>query len=164
MAKESLRCCVSGSFDKYKPEIDRAIEELEDHGIQVIQPKKGWLYKPSVIEKSTSFRPLPNEVGMSPEQVENMFLRAVMDSDFLYVVSVGGYVGRMASFEIGFALGLDLPVFSNEKISILLDDGVQFSSLSPNEVSWLDHVKNVVVASIPQAVEEMKNSTFGAQG
>lgn len=124
MQEKELRACVSGSFKKFKPEIDLAIEELGDLGVTVLAPGKGWLYiPPQRILNPTDyeFRPLPSEKGMSIKGIEDDFLSSVRKSDFLYVVNPEGYIGEVVNMEIGFALALDIPVFLQEKASQFLD-------------------------------------------
>lgn len=150
MKKESIKCVVSGSF-KFKPEIDLAIEELQDHGVLVLAPEKGWLYMPpsrAMSLKDKQFRPLPSERGMSPAMVEDEFLRAMMKSDFVYVMAEDGYIGTMVAFELGAALALGLPIYSSREI--LWD-----SEMDPN---WIAMIK---VATVSEAIEEVNNLKFG---
>lgn len=41
--------------------------------------------------------------------------KAIDDSDSLYVLNVGGYVGRLVAVEIGYAIGRRKPVYLCEK-------------------------------------------------
>jgi len=62
--ERKLKCIVSGSFRKFKQEIDTAIDELTDYGVTVLAPNKGWLYIPPQRLYSSDykeFRPLPAE-------------------------------------------------------------------------------------------------------
>lgn len=116
MPKE-LFCCISGSFSKHKPEIDQAIKEFNDLEVIVLEPAPGWLAKPQVLRLNPDynpnvFRPLPNEVGLSPKQIEDRFLRALRQSNFLYLENPSGYIGPSACLEIGFALAQSKPVFA----------------------------------------------------
>lgn len=45
MKEGELSTCISGSF-KFKPEIDRLIEEFQDLHVKVLSPEKGWLAVP----------------------------------------------------------------------------------------------------------------------
>ena len=119
-----LRCCISGSYSKFKPEIDRTIEEFNDHGIKVLAPEKGWLIIPKGLiyrVNKNSFRPLPSERGMSVRQIENSFLENISRSHFLYVDNREGYFGETASLEIGFALAREIPVFFRQKPTALIE-------------------------------------------
>lgn len=114
MSRE-LTCCISGSFDKFKPEIDAAIREFTDLGVIVLEPGLGWLSKLQVLTLGYDpkvFRPLPREIGLKPGQIENRFLKALGRSDFLYVENPNGYIGNSAALEIGFALARNRAIYS----------------------------------------------------
>jgi len=150
--EKELKACVSGSFSKFKPEIDLAIEELKDLGVVVLAPEKGWLYKPprTIFSPSESqFRPLTSEAGKKIKQIEDDFLLRVKKSDFLYVVDPGGYVGNSACLEIGFAVANGIPVFLQEKINPLLVEG--------NGV-WEEIKSKVKVFSLKEAINQIKTS------
>lgn len=145
--ERKLQCVVSGSF-KFKPEIDRAIDEFSELGVKVLAPDKGWLQKPSRLLHSLAekgFRPLPSERKMTSVQVEDAFLRALSQSDFVYVVNPEGYVGSMVSLEIGFAMGLGIPIYSQEQISPTLD----------LDMSWRDRAIQIQSLSIFEVIKDV---------
>lgn len=121
MKENELSTCISGSF-KFKPEIDRLIEEFQDLHIRVLAPEKGWLYIPRYRISPPKFRPLPSEKGIPIKQIEDDFLRKIKIATFLYVANIGGYLGNSANFEIGFALGNEKPVYASEKINNIEND------------------------------------------
>ncbi|HYM64999.1 MAG TPA: hypothetical protein VES68_00735, partial [Candidatus Sulfotelmatobacter sp.] len=103
--ERQLSCVISGSFDKFKPEIDEAIDTFRDLGVNVLAPAKGWLYVashrlPEI--KNQGFRPLPSEIGKGIREIEEDFLTSLARSDFHYVVNINGYIGTMTAFEMGF--------------------------------------------------------------
>jgi hypothetical protein len=152
MTESDLKACVSGSFYKFKPEIDLAIEELNDHGVTVLSPTKGWLYKPPqriFNPKEDKFRPLPSEVGMGIKEIEDDFLRSIKKSDFLYVINPQGYVGNAVCLEIGFAIGNGIPVFLQQEIDPL--------TIEDSEV-WQEIKPKLKVCSIQEAANQVKNS------
>lgn len=120
MSKENPTCVVSGSFDKFKPEIDETIDHFRDLGVEVLAPEKGWLYLPS-LHRRQGFRPLKSEINKSIKQIEDEYLDSLSKSNFFYLVDVGGYVGEVSSFEMGYALRLEKPVYAREPISKILD-------------------------------------------
>ena len=83
-AKASLKTVISGSF-KFKPEIDQLHEAFSDHGVRVLEPTKGWLWTPTMAYELGAVRPLPNERGLTPFEIEERFLRAIDQSHFLYL-------------------------------------------------------------------------------
>ncbi len=134
MSERELKACVSGSFFKFKPEIDLAIEELSDLGVTVLAPDKGWLYIPPqkiMRPKDYEFRHLPTEKGMSIKEVEDDFLSSVAKSDFLYVVNPNGYIGETVSMEIGYAIALGVPVFLQQEVSQFLDLDERWDEILP---------------------------------
>lgn len=147
--KEQLSCVVSGSF-KFKPEIDRAIEELEDYGVKVWEPEKGWLPLPEsrrlLRVGDEGYRPLPSEKGLDSKQIEDRFLAGLRKSDFMYIVAPEGYAGIMVNFEIGGAMALLTPVFASEPIKLVDPDPW-----------WQKHIKEIEVLPIKEVVEKMRN-------
>jgi hypothetical protein len=146
MRENELKCSVSGSFIKFKPEIDLIIDEFTDLKVTVLAPSKGWLYIPRRVFKAKDFgfRPLLKERGMSIRQVEDDFLESIRESDFLYVANFEGYVGNSVSFEIGFAIACGVPVFSREPIKI-----------NSGEEPWLSNVLKEVKVATPGQVKEL---------
>lgn len=67
---------ISGSF-KFKPEIDSTREALEELGVEVLEPSKGWLIMSPVrlqeLAMEQKVRPLPSEEGLSAREIENRF-------------------------------------------------------------------------------------------
>ncbi len=146
--EKDLRCVVSGSFLKFKPEIDLAIDELSNLGVVVLAPEKGWLLKPSstiVTPKGEFFRPLQSEQGMTPKQVEDSFLKALSLSDFVYVVNPDGYVGNMVSMEIGFAMARGIPVYSQRLISPKLDE----------DPLWNERISQIQTLTIFEVIKDL---------
>ncbi|OGH07215.1 MAG: hypothetical protein A2171_01660 [Candidatus Levybacteria bacterium RBG_13_35_9] len=121
--EKEVSCVISGSFGKFKPEIDRAIDNFRDLGVTVLAPGKGWLYIPPQRQYSRSafFRPLHSEVGRTIKQIEDEFLDAIRNSDFLYVVNPDGFIGQTVGMEIGFAVACDKPVYSQKQIPVGLE-------------------------------------------
>lgn len=148
--EKKLKCVVSGSFSKFKPEIDRAIDEFTDLKVIILAPNKGWLLIPptrNYSKEKNSFRPLPSERGMDIKQIEDGFLSAIKDSDFVYVINPDGYIGNVVSFELGFAMALDIPIYSQFPISSLLDANPE----------WIDRISKIPTIPIQEAVEFTKN-------
>jgi hypothetical protein len=115
-----ITAVVSGSF-KFKPEIDHTIETLEQTGISVLEPTKGWLVMPRLeIAERLSYgqiRPLPREEGLTTKEIESRFLRAIRKANLLYLVNQEGYIGNSVSLEVGYALGTDTPIYALESLT-----------------------------------------------
>lgn len=114
---EKLKCVVSGSFQA-KDKIDETIRRLKELGVIVLAPPEGGLYR---LDREHGFYPLREERSMSLKQVENRFLRHVRRADFLRVVNPDGYVGPSTRMEMGFALGIRIPVYLQEPLIQSLD-------------------------------------------
>ena len=143
MSESRLQTAISGSF-KFKPEIDELIDQCADMGVDVLEPTKGWLWTPGMDVAPSSFRPLPAERGIGIAQVENRFLRAITKADFLYVYTQGQYVGASTCLEVGFALGIEKPIYTSEPIAHVLAEG---------DLEHLIYLENrLVVAGIAEAV------------
>ena len=123
--KESLRAVISGSF-KYKPEIDTTHEILEENGVAVLEPTKGWLIMPQfeLVEyyRHGRIRPLPTEQGLATRQIEDRFLRAMERVDLVYIMNVEGYIGETTAFEIGYALALGKPMYADQPLNMEIED------------------------------------------
>jgi hypothetical protein len=146
MKEFETKCCISGSISKYKPEIDKTIDEFLMIGIRVLAPAKGWIVVPktTTLDETKKFRRLPGEEKMLIRQIEDDFLSKISMSDFLFIENCEGYLGNSTSFEIGFAIAKGIPVFLRKKVSNLIDldpfwknqiDKLQISS--PNEIKSL---------------------------
>lgn len=149
-----IKCVVSGSFSKFKPEIDRTIEEFRDLGIEVLAPQKGWLYIPPskiVTPKDLKFRPLPSETHMSIREIEDGFLENLAIAHFQYVENQNGYVGESVCFEIGFALAYRKPIFARFPLSPTLD-------LDP---VWKLRISSIHVLSPAQVIDKIRLFTQG---
>ena len=151
MPENELKCCVSGSFFKFKPEIDRTIDEFRDLGITVLAPEKGWLFIPNRIQRAKymEFRPLPSERKMSIRQIEDSFLLKIKQADFHYIANFEGYLGPSSALEIGFAMACGVPSFSVEQIK--LDE--------PNDL-WLKKITGKIKIAAPKEVKRLFTETW----
>lgn len=121
---ERLECAIAGSF-KFKPEIDNLHTVFAEFNVTILEPSKGWLFVPTMsFADRIGFRPLPEEAGMQIRQIEDRFLAALKQADFLYIYNEGGYIGLSTAFEIGCALSLKKPIYAKEPLDFLeLSDG-----------------------------------------
>lgn len=110
-----MKCVISGSFRKFYKEITRLIEEFDNLGVEVLSPKKSKIINPDdeFVLLETDSR------GASIKQIEEDHLKAIRNSNFLYVCNPNGYVGNSATMEIGFAIANKIPIYSLEAINDL---------------------------------------------
>ena len=136
---------MSGSFDKFKPQIDELHEAFADHGVRVLEPTRGWLSLPSRLILPTSFRPLPSERGLSIREIEDRFLRAIDRADFLYIYNSEGYIGTSGALEIGYAVGKRKPIYAKEAIDFL-----ELADYDLRRKAFLE--EHIVIAGISEIV------------
>jgi hypothetical protein len=152
-----ITAVVSGSF-KFKPEIDKTIETLEETGIKVIEPVKGWLILPtSEISERLRFgqiRPLPTEESLSTKQIEDRFLKALGRANLMYLMNHEGYVGSSVSLEIGYALGRQKPIYALEALD--------YEAMEINDLSLIKTLDQSVIVLRPEEVAAHYAETFSA--
>ncbi len=141
--RQQLKTTVSGSFNRYLQEVREDVAELQGLGVEVLSPKdpKPVGYAPYKGPGSEFVR-LRGDRWKDPARVENEHLRAIAQSDFLWVVAPGGYIGEMAAHEIGFALGRQVLIYSRTVLS------------NPSACMYRRFFRQV--RDIPQAVEEVR--------
>lgn len=101
------RCVLSGSFHQDSAGLQRAYQELVAYGCQVLSP-----HRLEFTDSGAEFVRDTAEVGMSEYDIELHHLLAIRQSDFVWLHVADGHVGTSASFEIGFAHALQIPVFA----------------------------------------------------
>lgn len=119
---------VSGSFNRFLPQIQETVIELSNLGITVLSPR---ISRP--VSQIGGFVMLEKDKGM-PGEIERNHLKAISKSDFLYIVNPEGYVGRSVALEIGLALSKGIPIYSaeppkDEVFSTFLVPGIPLSHL-----------------------------------
>ncbi len=148
MIKETgLTCVVSGSFSKFKPEIDLTIEEFRELGVKVLAPQTGWLYiPPSIITpRDRLFRQLPSEKYMDVRQIEDSFLGSLAIARFHYIENPEGYIGSSTAMEIGFAYARGVISFMRFATSTLID---------PDPL-WREIISKIKILSPQQVVDSL---------
>ena len=104
-----LKATISGSFQKFLRKIKQVIDEFEKNEIEILSPKLS-----NVKSSENSFIIFAHENRL-PKDLEINHLKAIEQSDFLYIVNPQGYIGNSCAMEIGFALAHDIPIFTLEK-------------------------------------------------
>ncbi len=126
---------------------------MEDLGVTVLAPEKGWLYIPSRhLLKTSGFRSLPNEVGKTKKQIEDEFLDCIRKSDFLYVVNENGYIGSTVMMEIGFAIGSGIPIYTSNPI--------EENSEIQSDLWFKEILKVIKVMSAENAIKDFTSKIF----
>jgi hypothetical protein len=142
-----ITAVVSGSF-KFKPEIDLAIDALEETGIHVLEPAKGWLLLPNseLIDRIHygQLRPLPSEEKLLARQIEDRFLRALGRSSLMYIMNKEGYIGTSTAFEMGSAVALLKPLYAVEPLN--------FEALEIDDLALQQTLSEAVTVLPPELV------------
>lgn len=68
------------------------------------------------VDVSEEFVKAPHEVDRTIKEIEDDTLEAIRQSDFVWLFAPSGYVGTSASFELGFAYSIGVPVFTDVKL------------------------------------------------
>ncbi len=119
MLANHLTVTLSGSYRKFPEQIARALQEFQDWGVKVLSPRSAEIIssvegfvslKGDLISRISALS--PNYLDQAIRLVENDHLRAIIQSDFLYLALPGGYCGAATAFETGWALAHQVPVYS----------------------------------------------------
>lgn len=103
--RRSVALC--GSFRRDRSGLEREYEALTSAGCRVLSPMDiDW-----AVERD-GFVLAQHEVHEEPSSVEEAHLWAMRAADFVWLYAPGGYVGRSASMELGYAHALGLPIFT----------------------------------------------------
>jgi len=108
-----MKGTISGSFRKFYQEICNTYEIFEQNGITILSPRNSKIINPTedfVILETDS-----KELGI--KELEDMHLEAIANSDFLYLVNPNSYIGDSGKFEMGFAHGNSVPIYSSHLVT-----------------------------------------------
>lgn len=103
-----LKVTVSGSFHRHLGKVAEAVEAFKARGVRVLSPAD-----PRVVDSIGTFLFVASDRHRSVRLVQDRHLAAISESDFLWLVTVDGYVGQSASLEMGFAVACGTPVLSD---------------------------------------------------
>lgn len=101
------KAVICGSFRRDFAGLEKLFRELETNGCRVLSP-----LTLDFTNMRSGFATSDNDESFSTREIERFHLRAICDADFVVVHAPEGYIGTSASFEIGYATALGVPVFS----------------------------------------------------
>ena len=107
----SATVTISGSFRKFYPEITNAIDVFSEREIEILSPAKS-----KIVDPNAEFVIFESDETTDVRELEDRHLDAIRNSDALYIVNPGGYVGNSAILEIGYAIALKIPIYTLEPI------------------------------------------------
>lgn len=99
-----------GSYHRQPEALKKLFRELEVSGCRVLSP-----LSLDFDNSAEEFVKLGSEAELSDLEIEKFVLRAIEESDFLWLHAPEGYVGLSGAFEIGYAFKLKKPVFCKLK-------------------------------------------------
>ncbi|MHA1908042.1 MAG: hypothetical protein ACW98Y_12155 [Candidatus Thorarchaeota archaeon] len=128
--------CLSGSF-KFIDKMMEIEELLTEHGIQCLSPvphsyRKG--SKPSEFTENWNSLSEAQKLEESERIQKEYFHQKVDQSDVVYVVNPGGYVGASVTLEIGYTYALKKPLYAMEPIKEYTVMGLIERIISPTEL------------------------------
>jgi hypothetical protein len=129
MKKNKYQCVIIGSFRKHYSEMINVIKLFAENDIEVLSPRISNILNPD--EEFVIFDYDPE--GASIREIEDLVLKKMHKSNFVYIVNPGGYIGLSASFEIGYCHGNSLRVYAMERSSELCCEYVD-GVLNPKEM------------------------------
>src|SRR5262245_45811093 len=106
-----IRVTVSGSFTKHWENVEGVVKQFGELGVNVLSPVNG-----PPIREDDGFVYLRGDMG-SPDTIERKHLSAIRQSDLLYIVNPGQYVGKSVVLEMGYALAWETAIWSQEPLS-----------------------------------------------
>ena len=111
-----MKAVISGSFRKSLAEIIELKEQLENKGIEVLNPKSKTTV--DTIE-NPDFVLFTGEKNEDANELEKKYLESIASSDAHIVYVTNGYLGETAFSEMLFACSLGIPVYLTEQIESL---------------------------------------------
>ena len=103
---------ICSSFRKDPAGLGKLFRELETNGCRILSP-----LTLDFTDTESEFVTAQNDESYSVQELERYHLRAIRDADFVMLHAPEGYVGTSASFELGYAIALGIPVFGKTKVT-----------------------------------------------
>jgi hypothetical protein len=104
----SLTVTVSGSFRRHIAGVQDAVESWREEGAEVLSPAD-----PRIVDAFGEFVFVSSDRRRTIKGVQGRHFEAIGRSDLLWLVCPDGYVGQSAALEIGYAVAIGVPVFSD---------------------------------------------------
>lgn len=139
----TLKAVVSGSFRRHMADIQDTVHTLVEMGVEVLSPAD-----PRVVDEFGEFLFVASDRLRSIRGVQSRHLLALHEADFLWMVNPDGYIGQSASMELGFAVAIGKPIFSDT---------------APNDLTLRQYVTTVsALGEVPRALTAKQRSATGS--
>jgi len=107
-----IKVVISGSFRKHLSEIGKASSKFKDAGVKVLAPLTH-----EVKNNGADFLILTTDDSQKTADVlEKDFMSKILESSFLYIANIGGYIGKSTAAEMCFAILNNITIVVAEKI------------------------------------------------
>lgn len=120
---KDIKVSIVGSFRKSPEELKLLFEFVQATYTLLSPTSIGWN------DSNAEFVRTDVDANLDTAKVEDRHLEALRDSDFIILHAPDGYVGTSATYELGFAKALGIPIFSTH----LLSDQILGSFVMPFE-------------------------------
>jgi hypothetical protein len=102
-----LSVSLIGSFRKYYPEVLEALRMFKGIGIEVLSPVGSSIIAPDIPFVRFQSDPAHLEDAM----IQTLTMKNILLSDFAYVISPNGYIGKTTCYEIGRIIQAGKPIY-----------------------------------------------------
>jgi hypothetical protein len=107
----TLFTVISGSYRKHLSQILHLKQHLENQEVAVLSPSGH-----AAINPTEEFIVLDSDPVSHPKLLQDSVFAKIRRSTFLVVANVGGYLGRAAILEIGYAIAFGITVYTLEPV------------------------------------------------
>ena len=172
-----MKVTISGSYRKYPEEAANVIQEFQDNGTTILSPLSldiissldGFVaLKGDIVEQINH----QSDISEAMRIVENNHLKAITQSDLLWLTLTQGYIGPSTSFEMGWAIAHNIPVYAKQKeiqqtteplIQMYVNPSSSISYLAQNfDPTSILHIDPAIGRSIIQAAGYNSTIAVGA--
>jgi hypothetical protein len=130
-AKPNMQASIIGSFRKYYSDVKRIVLLFNQSGVNVLSPRMSFVINPN---DEFVFLNSDNPKYDSIE-IQLIALHRILMSDFVYVFTSNGYIGRTTCYEIGRVIERAIPIYYNsipKDLPIFIPEG---SIIEPDELA-----------------------------
>jgi len=104
-----LKAVICGSYHRDSVVLQSVFKNLETCGVRILSP-----LSLDFIDIASSVVRTQSDEDMDIVVLEMLHLRAIREADFVWLHAPHGYVGTSGSFEVGYCLAKNIPVYCFE--------------------------------------------------
>jgi hypothetical protein len=110
--RRHLTATVCGTFNLGLPAVTEAVDYFHASGVTVLSPTD-----PTPVAVVNGFLYVASDRHRDPGLVEARHIRAIAESNFVWLVAPDGYIGVATAYELGVATALQVPVFTLDRVT-----------------------------------------------